>query len=88
MNINAEDKATKKQNKITITNNKERLGKEEIEKCIREAEKNKDEDNKIKERIEAKNSLESIVYNLKNSINDEKFKDKLSESDKKKLDEQ
>ncbi len=85
MNINAEDKATKKQNRITITNNKGRLSKEEIEKCIREAEKNKEEDNKIKEKFEAKNSLESTIYNLKNSINDEKMKQKLSEDDKKKL---
>ena len=85
MNINAEDKATKKQNKITITNNKGRLSKEEIERCLREAEKNKEEDNKIKERIEAKNSLESTVYNLKNSINDEKLKGKFDERDKKKL---
>jgi len=61
------------------------LSKEEIEKCIREAEKNKEEDNKIKEKFEAKNSLESTIYNLKNSINDEKMKQKLSEDDKKKL---
>lgn len=87
MNINAEDKATKKQNKITITNNKGRLSKEEIERCLREAEKNKEEDNKIRERVEAKNTLESTIYNLKNSINDEKMKGKISEGDKKKLDE-
>lgn len=86
MNIHAEDKATKKQNKITITNNKGRLSKEEIEKCIREAEKNREEDNKIRERIEAKNTLESTIYNLKNSINDEKMKGKISEQDKQKLD--
>lgn len=87
MNIHAEDKATKHSNKITITNNKGRLSKEEIEKCLKEAEKNKEEDNKIKERIEAKNSLESTVYNLKNSINDEKFKGKIDDNDKKKLEE-
>jgi len=58
MNIHAEDKATKKVNKITITNNKGRLSKEEIEKLVKEAEKFKGEDEKIKKRIEAKNSLE------------------------------
>ena len=58
MNIHAEDKATKKNNKITITNNKGRLSKEDIEKLVKEAEKFKDEDDKIKKRIESKNSLE------------------------------
>ena len=78
MNIHAEDKATKKTNKITITNNKGRLSKEDIEKLVRDAEKFKDEDDKIKKRIEAKNSLEQTVYHIKNTIKDEKLKDKFT----------
>ena len=58
MNIHAEDKATKKTNKITITNDKGRLSKDDIEKLVRDAEKFKAEDDVMKARIEAKNSLE------------------------------
>ena len=58
MNIHAEDKASKKTNKITITNDKGRLSKDDIEKLVKEAEKFKAEDDVIKLRIEAKNSLE------------------------------
>lgn len=82
MNIHAEDKATKKTNKITITNNKGRLSKEEIEKLVKEAEKFKGEDEKIKKRIESKNSLEQTIYHIKNTIKDEKVKDKFSEEEK------
>lgn len=85
MTVHAEDKASKKNKNITITNNKGRLSKEEIEECLKEAEKHKDEDKKIKEKIEAKNSLESTVYNMKNSMNDPKLKDKLNNDDKKRI---
>lgn len=87
MTVHAEDKASKKNKNITITNNKGRLSKEEIEECLREAERHKDDDKKVREKIEAKNTLESTVYNMKNSVNDEKFKDKLSSEDKKKIEE-
>jgi L1 cell adhesion molecule like protein len=58
MNIHAEDKATKKKNTITITNDKGRLSKENIEKLVKDAEKFKSEDDKIRANIDAKNSLE------------------------------
>ena len=58
MNIHAEDKASKKAQKITITNDKGRLSKEDIEKLVKDAEKFKAEDEQIKNRVEAKNSLE------------------------------
>jgi len=58
MNIHAEDKATKKTNKITITNNKGRLSKDEIDKLVKDAEKFKAEDDVMKNKVEAKNSLE------------------------------
>ena len=68
MNITAEEKTTKKTNNITITNDKGRLSKEQIEEMIKKAEEYKDEDNKLKERIEAKGGLENYLYNLKNTI--------------------
>lgn len=68
MNISASDKSTGKSNKITITNDKGRLSKEDIEEMIKKAEQFKEEDEKLKENIEAKNGLENYLYNLKNSM--------------------
>ena len=68
MNITAEEKSTKKTNNITITNDKGRLSKEQIEEMIKKAEEFKEEDNKQKELIETKNGLENYLYNLKNSM--------------------
>jgi L1 cell adhesion molecule like protein len=68
MNISASDKSSGKSNKITITNDKGRLSKEQIEEMIKKAEQFKDEDDKLRERIESKNGLENYLYNLKNSM--------------------
>merc|ERR1712111_124891 len=78
LNVSACDKSTGKQNKITITNDKGRLSKEEIEKMVADAEKFKDEDEKQKDRIAAKNGLESYIFNLKSSLDNEEVKAKLS----------
>merc|ERR1711930_792 len=83
LNVSAADKSTGKQNKITITNDKGRLSKEEIERMVNDAEKFKDEDNKQKDRISAKNGLESYCFNMKTTIEDEKMKDKISDDDRK-----
>merc|ERR1712172_214113 len=83
LNVSACDKSTGKQNKITITNDKGRLSKEEIERMVNDAEKFKDEDNKQKDRISAKNGLESYCFNMKTTIDDEKMADKISADDKK-----
>jgi len=85
LNVSACDKSTGKQNKITITNDKGRLSKEEIEKMVNDAEKFKADDEKQKERITAKNGLESYCFNMKTTIDDEKVKDKISEDDRKKI---
>jgi len=83
LNVSATDKSTGKENKITITNDKGRLSKEEIERMVNDAEKYRNEDDKQKERISAKNSLESYCFNMKSTLEDDKMKDKLSEADKK-----
>merc|ERR1711881_462428 len=85
LNVSACDKSTGKQNKITITNDKGRLSKEDIERKVNDAEKLKEEDDKQKERISAKNGLESYCFNMKTTIEDEKVKDKISDDDKKKI---
>lgn len=83
MNVSATEKGTGKSSKITITNDKGRLSKEEIEKMVNDAEKFKGEDEKIKARVEAKNHLENYCYSMKNTLNDEKLKEKFSDEDKK-----
>ncbi|KAK9454299.1 heat shock protein 70 family [Dipodascopsis uninucleata] len=85
LNVSALEKGTGKTNKITITNDKGRLSKEEIERMVSEAEKYKDDDEKEASRIQAKNGLESYSYSLKNTLSEEKVKEKLDEADREKL---
>ena len=83
LNVAAEEKGTGKQEKITITNDKGRLSQEDIERMVREAEEFADEDKAVKERIDARNSLETYAYNMKNTIGDaDKLADKLEGEDK------
>merc|ERR1719502_1232163 len=86
LNVSSVEKSTGKTNKITITNDKGRLSKEEIEKMVQEAEKYKAEDDLHKERIEPKNSLENFSYCMRNKINDEKCSSLIDESNKKIID--
>jgi len=85
LNVSAVDKSSGKESKITITNDKGRLSKEEIEKMVDDAEKFKQEDEVQRDRITAKNSLESYCFNMKQTIEDEKLKDKISSEDRSKL---
>lgn len=87
LQVSAEDKATGKAEKITITAEKGRLSEEDIERMVREAEEFAEEDKKVKGRIDARNGLESYVYNLKNQLDDDEkgLADKLSPEDKKEL---
>merc|ERR1711868_169812 len=83
LNVTAEDKgASGKKANITITNDKGRLSKDDIERMVREAEQYADEDKAAKEKIDAKNALESYCYSMKNTISEEKFKDAISAEDK------
>lgn len=85
LNVSAMDKSSGKENKITITNDKGRLSKEEIERMVADAEKHKKDDETQRDRISAKNSLESYCFNMKTTINDEKLADKIDADDKKKI---
>merc|ERR1712079_898432 len=78
LNVSAVEKGSGKIEKITITNDKGRLSKEDVEKMVNDAEKFKDEDDKQKERISAKNGLESYIFNLKSSLDNEEIKTKLT----------
>ena len=85
MNVIAEDKGSGKTKNITITNDKGRLSKEEIEQMVKDAEEFKEDDDRMKAKIDAKNMLETQCYQLKSSLADDKFAEKLSEEDKTKL---
>jgi len=83
MTVSASDKGTGKKEVITITNEKGRLSKEDIERMIKESEQYAEEDKAIKEKIDAKNSLENYIYQMKNSVEDkDKLAEKLEEDDK------
>jgi heat shock 70kDa protein 1/2/6/8 len=77
LNVSASEKSTGKTNKITITNDKGRLSKEQIEKMLAEAAEHEKEDKARMEKVEAKNELESYLYNARNSFKDEKVVGKL-----------
>merc|ERR1711967_225912 len=87
LNVSALDKASGKQNKITITNDKGRLSKEEIEKMVQDAEKFKAEDEATKNKIEAKNGFENYCFQMKNTLNEEKLKEAFTDDDKKVIEE-
>jgi molecular chaperone DnaK (HSP70) len=82
--VSAQDKASGKSQKVTITSDKGRLSEDEIERMIKEAEEHAETDRLAKENIEAKNQLESYLYNLRNSVQDS-LKDKIEEADKESL---
>ena len=82
MNVAAEDKATQKSNKITITNDAGRLTQAEIDKAVKEAEQFEHADKEMKERVEARNGLENLSYSYRNTLQDQKIADKISPEDK------
>jgi len=83
LRVSAEEKGTGKKEAITITNDQNRLTEDDIKRMIADAEKFADEDKKIKERVDAKNELESYAYSLKTQVEDkDKLGGKLSEEDK------
>ena len=79
LNVSALEKSTGKSQKITITNDKGRLSKEDVERLVEEAAKHEAEDKAQFERVEAKNQLESYLYNSRNSLKEEKVKEKLGD---------
>lgn len=83
LNVSAVEKSSGKSEKITITNDSNRLSQEDIDRMINEAEKFKEADDKVKEKVEAKNKLESYLFGIQNSVlNEEKLKTALGEDAK------
>ena len=82
LNVSAVEKSSGKTESITVTNDKGRLSDDDVKRMVEEAEKYKEEDNKAKEKVEARNNFESYLYQVKSSVDDEKLKDKIEEEDK------
>merc|ERR1711871_1672454 len=88
LTVSAKEVGTGKTESISITNDKGRLTKEEIEKMVADAEKFAEQDKVVKEKIDAKHQLENYVYQMRNTIDDkEKLADKLDQDDKDKISE-
>jgi len=85
MNVTASDKVTSNSKKITIINEKGRLSKQEIDRMVNEGEKFRQEDEEIKGKIQAKNSLETYTYSLRNTLQDDHLKPKFAPADLEKL---
>ena len=82
MNVTATDKASSRNAHITITNNKGRISEEETNRLVKEAEKYKDQDDKLRKKVEAKNALEAYCVNIKHTVNDDKVADKFAPGEK------
>ena len=79
LSVSAVEKSTGKSNKITISNDKGRLSKDDIERLVKEAEENEAEDKKRMERVESRNQLETYLYNTRNTLDEEKVKETLGD---------
>ncbi|XP_017111146.1 heat shock 70 kDa protein cognate 2 [Drosophila elegans] len=84
LNVNAKDSSTGKSEKITITNDKGRLSKAEIDRMLSEAEKYKVEDDRQRERVQSRNNLETYIYGCRQAV-DEAPSGVLSEADRSKV---
>lgn len=82
LNVSAVDKSTGKENKITITNEKGRLSKEEVDRMVKEAEKFAEEDSQQKERIKSKNDLEGLCFKIRGTLTEKDVESKLTEEER------
>jgi heat shock protein 5 len=86
LTVSATEKGTGKSETISITNDKGRLTKEEIERMVADAEKFADADKALKDKIDARHQLENYIYSMRNTIEDkEKLADKIDSDDKSKI---
>jgi endoplasmic reticulum chaperone BiP len=84
LHVSAKDEGTSKTETITIKNDKGRLSQEEIDRMVKEAEQFAEEDKKLKDKIDAKNNLETFAHGIKSQLNDDKkIEGKITPEDKK-----
>ncbi|KAH8386045.1 heat shock 70 kDa protein cognate 1 [Drosophila serrata] len=82
LNVSALEKSTGKENRITITNDKGRLSKEDIERMVNDAEAYRQADDEQRERVNAKNQLESYCFQLRSTLDDEQLRSRISDTDR------
>jgi len=82
LTVTAVEKSTGKSENIVIKDQTDNLTKDEIEQKIREAEEFNDKDKALREKVEARNELENLAYQVRNTINDEKLVGKITDEDK------
>jgi heat shock protein 1/8 len=87
VNVSAQDTSTGNIKSITITNDKGRLSKQEIDRLIREAEQHKEADSIVIKKVQAKNDLEQYIYQVRHTLGDEKLKDKITPTEKSQMQE-
>jgi len=85
LNVSASDKSSGKSNKITITNEKGRLSKADIDRMVKEAEQFKDQDDALRAIVEARNEFERYVYSVRGTLDREDLKDKFTEDERTKV---
>ena len=86
LTVSANDKGTGKTETITITNDKGRLTKEEIDQMVKDGEKFAEEDKAVKEKIDSRNQFENYIYQMKNSVEDkDKLAEKIADEEKSKI---
>ncbi|XP_038064195.1 heat shock 70 kDa protein IV-like [Patiria miniata] len=84
LNVSAKDESTGKSNQITITNDKGRLSKEDIDRMVSDAETYKAEDEAQRERVTSRNNLENYIFSVKSTLNEEALQSKIAVEDKEK----
>ena len=82
MNVSAVEKSSGKAQNITIKNDKDRLTKDQIDEMVKDAEKFKEDDERVKEKLDSINNFESLLYQTKSSIENKELSEKLSEEDR------
>jgi heat shock 70kDa protein 1/2/6/8 len=85
LKVSAEEKTTCKKQVITITNDGSRLSKEQIDKMVEEAERFKEEDEQQRQSQDARNEYENYIYSIKNTLDDDKMKEKIGSDDYEKI---
>ncbi|EDV40220.1 uncharacterized protein Dana_GF24052, isoform B [Drosophila ananassae] len=82
LNVTALEKSTGKENRITITNDKGRLSKDDIERMVNDAESYRQADEEQRDRVNAKNQLESYCFHLRSTLDDEQLRTRISDTDR------
>ncbi|OHT17482.1 Mediator of RNA polymerase II transcription subunit 37a [Tritrichomonas foetus] len=83
--VSAEDKATKAKESITINAQEQRLSEAQREEAIKKAEEMKDEDERVRQAVVAKNRVENYLFGVKGQLDDEKTSERFSAEDKEKI---